>query len=244
MGHKGTEMAKSAADLILMNDDLSKMITAIATGRRIYDNLKKAIQYIISIHIPIILTVSLPLFLGWIYPDIFTPVHVIFLELVMGPTCSIVFENEPMETNTMQRPPRKMTDTFLNWKELSMSIIQGLCITAGVLFIYQFAVHQGGSESFTRTMVFSTLTIANVFLTLVNRSFYFSVLRTITYTNKLLPVIISITLGLLAMMLYVGPVTHFFHLQPLLLIDLGMCALVAGVSVFWFEIVKWFRRRV
>ncbi len=243
MGHKGTEMAKSSADLILVNDDLSKMITAIATGRRIYDNLKKAIQYIISIHIPIILAVSLPLFLGWIYPDIFTPVHVIFLELIMGPTCSIVFENEPMEENTMQRPPRLLTDTFLNWKELSMSIVQGLCITAGILFVYQFSVWQGGTEEFTRTMVFSSLIFANVFLTLVNRSFYFSALTTLKNKNKLLPGIIIITLSILAMMLFLKPVTNFFHLQSLGLFDLSICMGIAALSVFWFEIVKWHRRR-
>src|SRR5690606_19357837 len=102
MGNKGTEIAKSAAALVITNDDLEKLITGIAAGRRIYANIKKAIQYIISIHIPIILTVSLPLFLGWVFPQIFTPVHVIFLELVMGPTCSIVYENEPMERDAMQ----------------------------------------------------------------------------------------------------------------------------------------------
>src|SRR5690606_2952136 len=133
MGNKGTEIAKAAASLVIIDDDLSKLITGIAAGRRIYANIKKAVQYIISIHIPIILTVSLPLFLGWVFPQIFTPVHVIFLELIMGPTCSIVYENEPMEKNTMLRNPRKMTDTFLNWKELGMSIVQGLIITIGVL---------------------------------------------------------------------------------------------------------------
>src|SRR5690606_15417919 len=92
MGHKGTEIAKAAASLVISDDDLGKLVVGIAAGRRIYANIKKAIQYIISIHIPIILTVSLPLFLGWIYPHIFTPVHVIFLELIMGPTCSIVYE--------------------------------------------------------------------------------------------------------------------------------------------------------
>lgn len=97
MGHKGTDIAKQAASLILVEDDLSRMVDAIAMGRRIYSNLKKAIQYIISIHIPIILTVLLPLILGWVYPHIFTPMHIIFLELIMGPTCSIVFENEPLE---------------------------------------------------------------------------------------------------------------------------------------------------
>src|SRR5690625_3657120 len=137
MGHKGTEIAKAAADLVITNDDLDRLVMGIGERRRIYANLKKAIQYIISIHIPIILIVALPLFLGWIYPQIFTPIHVIFLELVMGPTCSIVYENEPMEKNTMLQRPRVITDTFLNWRELSISIVQGLVITLGLLFIYQ-----------------------------------------------------------------------------------------------------------
>ena len=106
---KGTEIAKTAADLVLIDDDLSRMVEAIAAGRRIYTNIKKAVQYIVSIHIPIILTVALPLFLGWIFPAIFTPVHVIFLELVMGPTCSIAYENEPMEKkhHATTSPPLK-----------------------------------------------------------------------------------------------------------------------------------------
>ena len=242
MGRKGTEMAKSAASLILLNDDLSKMIDAIATGRRIYTNLKKAIQYIISIHIPIILTVSLPLFLGWNYPDIFTPVHVIFLELLMGPTCSIVFENEPMEKNTMLQPPRPLTETFLNWSELSMSILQGFMITGGVLFMYQYTVHHGGNEVLTRTMVFTTLIFANIFLTLVNRSFYYSFITTLTYKNNLLVGILLITLVILATMLYMGPVTTFFHLTQPSIIDIVRCLGIAFLSVFWFELVKWRRR--
>jgi Ca2+-transporting ATPase len=97
MGKKGTEIAKQAASLILLEDDLSKIVYAVAIGRKIYTNLKKAIQFVISIHIPIILTVFIPLILGWIYPNIFSPIHIIFLELIMGPTCSIIYENEPME---------------------------------------------------------------------------------------------------------------------------------------------------
>ncbi len=139
-------------------------------------NLKKAIQYIISIHIPIILTVLLPLVLGWVYPAVFTPVHVIFLELIMGPTCSIIYENEPIEANLMQQKPRPFTNTFLSWKDLQISIFQGIIITAGTLGIYQFAVSKGYDEEQTRTMVFTTLVIANIFLSLVNRSFYYSVI--------------------------------------------------------------------
>lgn len=243
MGQKGTEIAKAAASLVITNDDLDKLIIGIASGRRIYSNIKKAIQYIISIHIPIVLTVSLPLFLGWIYPHIFTPVHVIFLELIMGPTCSIVYENEPMEKGTMQQKPRKMTDTFLNWKELSISIVQGLIITAGVLVTYQYAIYKGGNEENTRAMVFSTLIFANIFLSLVNRSFIYSIFEIIKYKNKLFPIIISATLLMLFMILYIPPFANFFHLESLTWSELLMTILFAILSVFWFEIYKWFKRK-
>lgn len=242
MGNKGTEIAKAAALMVIINDDLGKLITGIAAGRRIYTNIKKAVQYIISIHIPIILTVSLPLFLGWIYPHIFTPVHVIFLELIMGPTCSIVYENEPLEKNAMQQKPRRMTDTFLNIKELSISIIQGLMITAGVLFAYQFSVQQGSSEETTRAMVFTTLIIANILLSLVNRSFIYSVFASFKNRNYLFPVIIFATLLLLMIILYVPPVAAFFQVQSLDFSQLGTAALIASVSVLWFEIFKWVKR--
>src|SRR5690606_37214482 len=173
MGNKGTEIAKSAAAVVIANDDLEKLIVGIAAGRRIYANIKKAIQYIISIHIPIILTVSLPLFLGWVFPHIFTPVHVIFLELVMGPTCSIVYENEPMEKNTMSQPPRAMSNTFLSWRELGISLVQGIMIAIGVLFVYQYTAQNGGTQEKTRAMVFSTLIFANILLSFANRSFFY-----------------------------------------------------------------------
>src|SRR5690606_32713741 len=110
-------------------------------------NLKKAIQYIISIHIPIILTVFIPLVLGWVYPNIFSPIHVILLELIMGPTCSIVYENEPLEKDSMLQNPRPVSSTFFNWSELFTRIIQGLAITAGVLLVYQMAVQNGANEA-------------------------------------------------------------------------------------------------
>ncbi len=242
MGNKGTEIAKAAADLVLTNDDLSKLIIGIAAGRRIYSNIKKAIQYIISIHIPIILTVSLPLFLGWAFPQIFTPVHVIFLELVMGPTCSIVYENEPMEKNAMQKPPRKMTETFLNWKELSISIVQGLVITLGILFVYQWTFQNGGTEEETRAMVFSTLIFANVFLSFVNRSFYYSVFQSFRNRNPLLVGISMAVLVLLMLILYVKPISNFFQLTSLSFNDLLLAFGVAMISVLWFEIYKYFLR--
>ncbi|WP_309609599.1 cation-translocating P-type ATPase [Flavobacterium sp.] len=238
MGKKGTEIAKQAASLIIINDDLDKMVYAISMGRKIYANLKKAIQFIISIHIPIILTVFIPLALGWMYPNIFSPVHIIFLELVMGPTCSIVYENEPIEKNTMTQKPRPFTDTFFNWKELSTSIIQGLVITIGTLFCYQYSVYQGFNEGVTRTMVFVVLVTANIFLTLVNRSFYYSIFTTLSYKNNLVSIIIGITIAITGLLLYVKPLTEFFDFEHLNIVQLMIAIVVGFLSVIWYEFVK------
>jgi Ca2+-transporting ATPase len=243
MGKKGTEIAKQAASLILLDDDLSKMVDAVAMGRKIYANLKKAIQYIISIHIPIILTVFIPLALGWIYPNIFSPIHIIFLEIIMGPTCSIIYENEPLEKNTMNQKPKALSTTFFNWKELSVSIIQGLMITAGTLFMYQFSVINGYDEALTRTMIFTVLITANIFLTLINRSFYFSIFTTLKYKNNMVYYIILITISLVSLILFVTPLTNFFEFEKLNLFQLLIAFGTGFLSVIWFEMVKIFYRK-
>ncbi len=242
MGKKGAEIAKQAASLILLEDDLSNMVDAIAMGRKIYTNLKKAIQYIISIHIPIILTVLIPLSLGWIYPNIFSPVHIIFLEIIMGPTCSIIYENEPIEANTMLQKPKPLTTTFFNWRELSISIVQGLFITAGTLFVYQYSVIKGYDEALTRTMTFTVLITANIFLTLVNRSFYYSILSTLKYKNNMVPLIIFITIAIVGLILTLEPLTIFFGFSPLTGRQLLTCITIGFISVIWFEIVKLLKR--
>jgi Ca2+-transporting ATPase len=242
MGKKGTEIAKQAASLILIDDDLAKMVDAVAMGRKIYTNLKKAIQYIISIHIPIVLTVFIPLALGWIYPNIFTPVHVIFLELIMGPTCSIIYENEPIEENSMLQVPRPFSSTFFSWKELTTSIIQGIFITAGTLYVYQYAVGNNYDSNTTRTMVFSCLVFANIFLTLVNRSFYYSFFTTIQYKNNLVIWMVIMTLILLMSLIYIRPFAQFFDFTSITLTQLFICLSVGSISVLWYELVKLIKR--
>lgn len=242
MGQKGTEIAKQAASLILVDDDLSRMVDAIGMGRKIYTNLKKAIQYIISIHIPIILVVFIPLALGWLYPNIFSPSHVILLELIMGPTCSIIYENEPMEKNTMIKKPRPLTTTFFKLSELATSIVQGLVITLGALLVYQYAVYQGFNESVTRTMVFMVLIFANIQLTLVNRSFYFSLWITLKYRNNLVPLIIGITIAITALLLFIPSFAQFFEFERLTLTQLGISIFIGTMSVLWYELIKWGKR--
>jgi len=243
MGKKGTEIAKQAANLILVDDNFERMTDAIAMGRKIYINLKKAIQYIISIHIPIILIVFIPLALGWIYPNIFTPVHIIFLEIIMGPTCSIIYENEPMEDNFMLQKPRPLTTTFFNFKEVLISIIQGLIITMGLIFIYQYAIGEHMSEKGTRTLIFLTLITSNIVLTLANRSFYYSIFKTIQYKNNLVVLIIGITIILTGLLLFIPAFSNFFLFEKVSFSQIGLCILAGSISVLWVEIYKAFKRR-
>ncbi len=244
MGKKGSEVARQASSLILIDDDLSHMVEAIAIGRRIYENLKKAIQYIISIHIPIILIVTVPLILLWKYTNIFTPVHVIFLELIMGPTCSIIFENEPIEPDSMNKAPRKFSTSFFSFSELSMSIIQGLAITGVCLGLGYFYMEKQHSLAEVRTIIYSTLILSNVFLTLSNRSFHYSVLTTIRYKNALIPLILSISLIILLLSIYFTPFQNIFQFVPLQAIDLSYCLVAAFAGVMWIEIVKFIKRKI
>ena len=242
MGEKGTEIAKQAANLILIDDDFSKMTDAIAMGRKIYINLKKAIQYIISIHIPIIMIVFIPLVLGWIYPNIFSPVHIIFLEIIMGPTCSIIYENEPMEPNLMKQKPRPFTNTFFNLKEITISIIQGLVITLGLLFMYQYCIESDYTENATRTSIFLTLIASNIFLTLANRSFYYSVLTTLKYKNNLVGMIIGLTILVTASIVFIPVFRAFFMFDIVSPQQILWSTLVGFVAVFWVEFYKLYKR--
>ena len=237
MGQKGTELAKQAADLILTDDDLAKLVEGIRQGRKIFSNLKKAIRYIVSIHIPIILTASLPVLLGWKYPNIFTPIHVIFLELIMGPTCSIFFEKEPVEENIIKYPPRKRTRSLLERDELFITIVQGLVITAGILLMYYFFM-QSHSLAITRTVVFVTLIVSNVFLTFVNRSFSETIFETLRYKNSLAPIIIIISLLFISLILFVPFIQNEFLLTDITTSQLLLCFVIAFLCSIWFEIYK------
>ena len=243
MGKKGTELAKQAASLILVDDDLYKMVDAIKMGRKIYSNLKKAIQYIISIHIPIILIVFLPLVLGWLYPSIFSPVHVIFLELIMGPTCSIIYENEPAEINIMTQAPKNVNQTLFSFKDLSISIIQGVAIALGLLLCYQYGIQMAYNESMVRTLVFISLISANITLTLVNRSFYYSIWHTLKFKNNLVGIIISITVILSTLIIEEPHLAHIFEFTVPNFTDLTIALFIGITSVIWLELVKLKKRR-
>ena len=243
MGMRGSEIAKNAASLILMDDDLVHMVDAVALGRRIYENLKKAIRYIISIHIPIILIVTIPLLLFWKFANFFSPVHVIFLELIMGPTCSIIFENEPIEAGSMSQKPRKMSVTFFSFKELLLSIVQGLVITTACLGLGYYSMSQNHPEAEVRTIIYTTLIFSNLFLTLVNRSFHYSIFTTIRYSNKLIPIILTLSLIVLGLSLFLAPVRNIFQFTALPGSEILLCLGASFAGVMWVELYKMWRYR-
>jgi Ca2+-transporting ATPase len=238
MGKRGTEAARQAADLVLTDDNLEKVVTAIHEGRKIFSNLIKAVRYIIAIHIPIILTASLPVVLGWKYPNIFTPIHVIFLELIMGPTCSIFFENEPVEENIMVSAPRSRKTGLFTKEELLIGIAQGLIIATGVLILYYFFMNSHHSIEETRTIVFTTLILSNIFLTFASRSFTKTMYYTSRYKNNLAPVLVIVSTIFLASLHFIPAIRNFFQMVPVSFNEFLLCFGVAFASVMWFEVYK------
>ncbi|MPR31854.1 cation-translocating P-type ATPase [Salmonirosea aquatica] len=243
MGKRGTELARQAASLVLVEDDLGGMVDAIAQGRRIYQNFKKAVGYIVAIHIPIILTVTLPLLLGWRYTNLFSPVHIIFFELVMGPICSIAFENEPAEPGLMRKKPRRLNETFFTDRELGFRVVQGLLISLATLTVYYMMMQAGASPEKVRTMAFVTLVLSNGWLTLVVRSDFESVFRTIRRPNRVLWYLLGLSVSLPVFFLLIPQIRDFVLFAPLSPIDLGWCLAASLAGVGWVEGYK-FRKWV
>ena len=231
MGERGTEIARETASLVLLDDDLSKITDAIAMGRQIYINLKKAISYIIAIHIPIILIVTLPLLLSWQYPYLFSPVHVIFFELVMGPTCSIVYENEPMEKSIMTIPPRRIATNLLTFRELGRALIQGAAITAGLIAIYKIGQAEHYSEDTLRTMLFITLISSNELLTLINRSLSGSFSGIFRIKNNLLVSVLTVTSVLVVLIICIPFLRGIFQFSMLSSSEVIMAVGIGFASV-------------
>jgi len=180
----------------------------------------------------------LPVILGWTYPNIFTPIHVIFLELIMGPTCSIFFEKEPVEENIMLVAPRSRRAGLFATDELLISIVLGLTITAGVLALYYIFMNNGHSIEETRTMVFTTLILSNIFLTFSGRSFTQTMYYTNKYKNSLVPVILIVSVIFLLVLHFVYPVRNLFQLTSITFLEFLVCFGTAFVSVMWFEVYK------
>ena len=239
MGKKGADMARETADLIITDDHLEKILIAIAHGKRIYENIKKAIRYILSIHIPIILTVFIPILFDWSIINIFTPVHIIFLELLMSPTSSIFFENEPAEPGLMMHASNPHPKHFFKRNELLISIIQGLFITAGSLFIYYMEIKSGYTIEKIRTHVFLYLIFCNLFLTFSNRSFNLPISKSLRLPNRLIWIVLFIHLTCINLLLFSKLFMDIFAIDHISPTSILLIIVLSVVCVGWIEIFKW-----
>ena len=241
MGERGTDVAREAADLVLLDDDFSSIVQAVRLGRRIFDNLRKAMAYIFAIHIPIAGLSLFAVLFRW--PMILEPVHVAFLELIIDPACSIVFEAEGEEADIMQRPPRSATEHLFNKKMVIMSLLQGSGVLAILLTIFAVALHRGQGEQDARALTFTALVMANIALIVTNRSRSGTILTILRTPNPAMWWVVSSAFVFLGLVLYVPFLKALFHLSTLHADDIALCLGSGAVSVAWFETLKSVQRR-
>ncbi len=240
MGGSGTDVAREAAALVLLDDDFSSIVHAVRLGRRIFDNLKKAIAFILAVHVPIAGLTLLPVLFKW--PLVLMPVHVVFLEMIIDPACSVVFEVEPEEPGTMNRPPRDRNEPVLSRRRLLLSLTQGLGVLAAVLAVFVISLRGGADENTARTLTFATLIVANIGLIMVNRSWNRSLLKTVCTYNSAVWWVVGGALLMLGFVVYIPALQGIFHFSALSGTDI-VIALAAGISsILWFELVKWLGR--
>ncbi len=236
MGQRGTDVARETADLVLTDDNFSSIVTAIRKGRHIYQNIKRSFSYIWALHIPIAGLAVIPLLLGW--EPVFMPIHIVFLEMITDPACSLLFEAEPEEKDLMRQPPRGLTQPIFDWPMIWESSRRGIAITLGSVGIYLISAGLfSQSEETARTMAYATLIISNLTLIFSYQLQIQSPLELIRNSKNpfLWPLILG-NLGVLGVILWIPPLRNLFHFSPLTPMD-GLLILVMGMGcVIWHDI--------
>jgi P-type Ca2+ transporter type 2C len=235
MGERGTDVARESSAIVLLNDDFSSIIQAVRLGRRIFDNLRKSISYIFSVHVPIAGMALIPILMG--FPLVLLPAHIAFLELIIDPACSTVFEAEAEEKNIMHRPPRNLKERLFGRKNFLYSFIQGLSVLIAVLFVFLWFYNSNpANENQARTLSFATLVIANIMLIIVNLSGSRSLVKTFNSKNKALWFVITGALLSLVLILLVPLLRDLFHFSPVALTNFLIAALIGVACVSWFKL--------
>lgn len=241
MGGRGTDVAREASSLVLLDDDFATIVDAIRLGRRIYSNLHKAMAYVLAVHVPIAGMALLPLLLG--LPLVLAPVHIVFLELVIDPACSIVFEAEPEEPGSMERPPRRAEAPLFSLRTLLLSLLQGATVFLAVAAVYALSLQRGQGADEARALTFATLVIGNLWLILANRSWSTTLLASLHTPNPALWWVIGGTLGFLAFVLYVPGLREVFEFTTLHANDVLLALAAGAAGIAWFELFKWAKGR-
>lgn len=210
MGLKGTDVAREASSLVLLDDNFASIVSAIRSGRKIFDNLQKAMSYIMAIHIPIIGLVLLPAFFSSL-PILLMPLHIVFMELIIDPICSIAFESEQEEKDIMNRPPRNPNEQFFGWHKIMFSLFEGLLLLTMVIGVYFISIYEGHTPGEVRAIAFSALIIGNVFLILTSLSKTRSFLSVLKEKNWAVIIIISIAFVMLLLTLSLPILRSIFN---------------------------------
>lgn len=226
MGQRGTDVAREASSLVLLDDDFNSIVRAVRLGRRIYDNLLKAVSYILAIHLPIAGLALLPIAMG--RPLVLTPMLIAILELIIDPLCSVVLEAEPAERDVMSRPPRDPDAALLSRPLLVTGFLQGVLAIVAVCAVFLYAALSGLPPEQVRSMGFISLICANYALIFANRSFSAAPLAGFARPNPSLWVSLAAAAGALVAIICVPPVRVFLHLG---LIHGGQALLCVGAAV-------------
>lgn len=241
MGEKGTDVAREASSLVLMDDNFSSIVGAVRMGRRIFDNLQKALGYIFAIHVPIAGLSLIPVFFADL-PLLLWPVHIVFLELIIDPACSIIFEAEIEEKNIMNRPPKKIDEPFFNGKKILLSCLQGCAVLAIVLAVYFIYLNNGYSEGSVRAMAFLTLIVSNIAIIMSNRSWTRNIFQILITPNKSVKYIVGGAIVFLVLVLKIPFLMDLFQFEKISLGNALVCSVAGLLSITWFETYKLVRR--
>jgi len=236
MGQRGTDVAREASAIVLLNDDFSSIVAAVRLGRTIFDNLKKAMAYIVAVHIPIAGMAVVPVLLG--YPPLLLPAHIAFLELVIDPACSTVFEAEPEDEDVMLLPPRDLKRPLFDTPTIALSLLQGFSVFAVVAGVFFVSIQMGKTDIESRTMAFAALVVSNLLLIITNLSWSKSLIGILRTPNKAL---YSVVGGAISALVLINAIPFFrdvFHFSPLHTDDIIVISVSGMVGMMWFEFVK------
>ncbi len=236
MGGRGTDVAREAASMVLLDDDFSSIVRAVRMGRRIFENVTKAMTYILAVHVPIAGMSLMPVLFGW--PMVLLPVHIAFLQLIIDPACSTAFEAENEEANVMTRPPRDSRGPLLGLRSTAIALAQGGSALLVVGAVFLWALHSGKPEQEFRALAFATLIGSNLALIWTNRSWSGTIAQNFTTRNVALWSVTTGALGLLALVMTVPFLRALFQLSKLTLPDFGLCLLAGCTSIVWFGAIK------
>lgn len=240
MGERGTDVAREASSLVLLKDDFFSIVTAVRLGRRIFDNLKRAMGYIMAVHVPIAGMSVIPLLFN--LPPILLPAHIAFFELIIDPACSTVFESQEEDSQIMKRPPRNLHQPMFSFKTVLVNIMQGVSILAVISVIYYISLTIGRSENEIRTLIFTSLVLSNLMLIFTNLSWKENIFKILSKPNKALTIVSFGGIISLLSVIYIPFLADLFHLSPLNLVDWLIVISGVTIALLWFELLKYFKK--